>query len=250
MAIGIALPVRGYFRGVTLPLGFAVSEDVGVDVRGIVDELRGLIGGDVFERLDRVFEEALRDEVYAVLNTDDLVRDFPVLAERFWARMLLPLVEFSDGVYASLTSGALTPAEFRGVMERLAVALARGLRHSGYRYADDLIYAMAILVERDLWIADKVSKLGLEELVEKLTSRALDTILQFAGYSMYLVFAWTSATVAVLNLVKGYNEVNRDTLASWSREYAREVDGYLETLDLLLDDETYSDLLELGIIKR
>ncbi len=32
---------------------------------------------------------------------------------------------------------------------------------------------------------------------------------------------------------------NRDTLSYWCREYAEEVDGYIDTIDTLLDDEAY-----------
>ena len=94
-----------------------------------------------------------------------------------------------------------------------------------------------------------MARLGLEELVKRLASKVPDAVLQFAVYSMYLAFAWASATVAVLGIVKEYSESNRDALARWSHEYAKEVEGYIDTLDLFLDDEVYSDLLELGAIK-
>ncbi|MEL9941208.1 MAG: hypothetical protein QW348_06885 [Ignisphaera sp.] len=250
MTVDVVLLFRGCFRGTTIPLALAVGEDVGAEVYGFVDRLKRLVGKEMLERLDKVFEEALRDEIRVALNTDNLERGFPALVERFWLRIAFSLVDLSNSIHTSLASGALTLAEFRGVVEELAKSLAKRLKSSGYKYADDLVYAMSILVERDLWIADRVARLGLEEFANRLTSRAPDAVLQFAAYSMYLAFAWTSATVAVLNIVREYSESNIDALARWSHEYAKEVEGYIDTLDLLLDDEVYSNLLELGIIKR
>ena len=38
-------------------------------------------------------------------------------------------------------------------------------------------------------------------------------------------------------------------MAQWCREYAREVENYIDTLDILVKDDVYEELRELGIIK-
>jgi len=67
---------------------------------------------------------------------------------------------------------------------------------------------------------------------------------------MYLTFTWLSSTAALLGIVKNYREENRDKMAQWRREYANEVEDYIDTLDILVKDEVYEKLAELGIVKR
>lgn len=247
MTIAIALYVREPLRSIALPLATAIGEGTSAsDVLIAVNKFRELVGDEIFKRLDKVFNEALSDEIFKALNTDDLEHEFSTLVEKFWARLALLLVELSTSVY---TNKSVLKA-LRSVEEELAKAIAKALKLSGYEYADNLVYALSALVDRDLWIIDKVAELSFEELVKKLTDRALDTVIQLAGYTMYLAFAWISASVAVIGIAKKYRERNRDMLATWCREYAREVEEYLDTLDLLLDDEVYNDLRELRVIER
>ena len=72
----------------------------------------------------------------------------------------------------------------------------------------------------------------------------------FAMHTMYTTFTWLSASAAVLELVRDYSERNRDTLALWSKEYAEELNTYIDTLDTLLDEETYNELVKLGIVRE
>ncbi len=248
MAIAASVYARELLRGVGLPLAAAVGEDAGVsDALNAIERFKELAGPSLLEKLDKAFNEALKDEIHRALNTSRLEHEFPMLAEKFWARIALPLVELSSTIHV-LGGGALE--KLREVEEELARAVARMIRSSGYRYADNLIYALSVLVDRDLWVLDKVSKLGLDNLAKKLAERALDTAIQLSAYTMHLTFAWIASTAAVLGIAKDYQERNRDTLAIWCQEYAREVDGYLDTLNLLLDDEVYEDLTRLNIIKR
>ena len=39
-------------------------------------------------------------------------------------------------------------------------------------------------------------------------------------------------------------------MAQWCKEYAKEVEAYIDTLDIIVKDEVYEELIELGIIKR
>ncbi len=248
MAVAVVICARETFRGVALPLAAVIGEDANADeaVRAL-EKLKGFIGSEAFEKLSRAFDEALKDEIYVALNTVDLERELPLLVEKFWARIALPVIELNNAIYA-LDAASL--GVFKEIEEELAKAIAKLIKNSDYRRADDLIYALSVLVDRDLWILNKTSRLGLDNLTRKLTDRALSTLSQFLGYTVHLAFTWTAVTAAVLGIVKEYREVNRDVLATWSREYAEELESCLDTLDLLLDDEVYEDLVELGILKR
>lgn len=132
----------------------------------------------------------------------------------------------------------------------LAKAFAEILRASGYERSEDLVYAMSVLIDRDLWVLMKLAELGIENLVKKLVERDLSLVLEFSDYTVYLTFAWFSATSAVLHIVENYKRENVNTLTSWSRTYAEEVEDYLDTMDVLLDDEAFGEILGLEDTER
>jgi len=107
---------------------------------------------------------------------------------------------------------------------------------------------MSILIDRDIWVIEKMSKYGLEELIKKLIERAKEISIGFINTTINLTFAWLSAISAILNIVKKYNEENLNKIIDLSLELSKELDSYLDTLDLLLDDETYEELRELKLI--
>ena len=74
--------------------------------------------------------------------------------------------------------------------------------------------------------------------------------MEFTTYTMYLAFTWVASTAALLGTVKNYRGENRDKMAQWCREYAKEVEDYIDSQDLLVKDDVYEELLDLGIIKR
>jgi len=112
------------------------------------------------------------------------------------------------------------------------------------------VYAMSVLVDRDIWILRKTAELGFENLVKKLIERDLRLVLEFANYTAYLTFAWISATSVVLHIVEEYRRENLNTLTSWSKTYAEEVESYLDTMNILLDDKTYEEILRLEAVER
>jgi len=231
-------------KAVDVLQGYALVPAAGVD-RDVVVKFKELVGEDVAEKVRKVWEEALGGEIRRVLTTDDLAQEFSRAAWKFWARLLPLLMEMTTRLYDSSGLGKV-----RAYEEELARAVAKALRASGYSGAEDLVYALSALVNRDVWILDWASKLGPNEFVKRLITRALDEALQLTGYTVYLTFAWLASTAAVLCLAEEYREANRDQLAAWARQYAEEVQGLLDTLDLLLDDEAYEDLLALGIVKN
>jgi len=242
MLEAVSVYVRGALKSSVLPSAIGISGRAEA-----LERLKRLIGAEAFEEVSRASEEVLRGEARRALTTDDLVHEFPSLAEKFWARLWLPLVEMSAKLY---TLDAERLNEVKACEEELAEAVAMSLRASNYANAEDLVYALSALVDRDTWILEWISRLEIDEFVEKLSTRALSEVLQLSGYTIYLAFAWFASTVAVLGLAKEYRGENRDLLAAWSRQYAKEVQELLDALDLLIDDETYEDVLKLGILKE
>jgi hypothetical protein len=126
--------------------------------------------------------------------------------------------------------------------------MAKILQESSHPRKEDLIYSMSILIDRDIWVIEKMSKYGLEELIKKMIERAKDISIDFINTTINLTFAWLSAISAILNIVKKYNEENLNKIIELSLELSKELDSYLDTLDLLVDDETYEELRELKLI--
>jgi len=222
-------------------LGYILIPAAEVD-RGVVVKFGELVGEDVAEKVHKAWEEALGGEIQRVL-TADIVQEFSGAAWEFWARLSPPLAEVATRLYGSGLG------KVRAYEGELARAVAKALRASGYARTEDLVYALSALVDRDAWILDWASRLGPGEFVKRLVTRAHGEALQLAEYTVYLASAWLASTAAVLGMVEEYREANRDQLAMWARQYAEEVQGLLDTLDLLLDDEAYEELAALGIVK-
>jgi hypothetical protein len=133
-------------------------------------------------------------------------------------------------------------------VEELAKITATLMRKSEYEKIEDIVYGLATLVDHDRWVAGKISTAGFDDLARKLSERALETALSFAQCSMDLAFAWVSAASAALGIVREYRRENMDYLAGLCRELANKLDSYMETLDIVVDDELYEDLVKLGVV--
>ena len=184
--------------------------------------------------------EAGREEIEKVLNSKDLEKDFPLLSISFFFKIAQPLFKISLILKER--------SECVEDLKKLALIMAKVLRESSHPRKEDLIYLMSILIDRDIWVIEKMSKYGLEELIKKITERAKDISIGFINAAINLTFAWLSAISAILNIVKKYNEENLNKIIELSLELSKELDSYLDTLDLLLDDETYEELRELKLI--
>jgi hypothetical protein len=184
--------------------------------------------------------EAGREEIEKVLNSKDLEKDFPLLSISFFFKIAQPLFKISLILKER--------PEYIEDLKKLALIMAKVLRESSHPRKEDLIYSMSILIDRDIWVIEKMSKYGLEELIKKLIERAKEISIGFINTTINLTFAWLSAISAILNIVKKYNEENLNKIIDLSLELSKELDSYLDTLDLLLDDETYEELRELKLI--
>jgi hypothetical protein len=208
--------------------------------------LREGVGRGLSIKLTKVFTGALKNEVANILNSTEAGSAFPHLSAKFWARMALPMLEFNEAIFSS-------PAlldEFIINVKELSKITAKLMRKSEYRKIEDLVYGLATLVDHDRGVAGKISATGFDDLARKLSERALETTLSFAQCSMDLAFAWVSAASAALGVVREYRRENMDYLAGLCRELANKLDSYMETLDMVVDDELYEDLVRLGVVEK
>ena len=134
--------------------------------------------------------------------------------------------------------------------EKLGIVLAKLIRKTRYEYAENLVYGLSVLIDRDRWIIEKISELSIDDFLKKVIDRDPKAFMEFAAYTMYLTFTWVASIAALLGVVKNYKVENRDKMAQWCRGYAKEVEDYINTLDVLVKDDVYEELLELGIAKK
>ena len=239
---------RELVRDLGFPLVCSLSGDVHVeDMRDVAKRFRELVGEDFARRLNEVFNEALRNEVSRALSASDLEQEIHLLVERFWARMALPLAELAQSTLLRMDRATL--AELIDLEKRLGVALAELIRGSGYELAEDLVYGLSVLIDRDQWVIEKITELGIDGFINRVLSRDPKTLIEFATYTMYLIFSWVASIATIVGVVKDYRNENRDKMAQWCKKYAKEVEDYIDTLDVLVKDDVYEELRELGVVK-
>jgi len=212
----------------------------------LAEKLKNMLG-DATEKIAKALEESLSSEIAQALNTKYIEKDFPTLAEKFWLRISLPLLELNQKI-TPLPSDKLK--ELIELEKEAARETAKLIRNTGYKYAEDLVYGLSAMIDYDAWLLEKLSQLGLEKIADTLWHRGLQETLQLSIYIRCLLFAWISATSALLKLLEKYREENMDTLAKWSRAYAEEVEAYIDTLDTLLDDEAYIVIEKMSVLGK
>jgi len=252
MGIPMFIPFVEPFRSSSLSLLTFVVDRRGSEPRifEVVKLLEEFIWAEPIKRLGTAFESVLRNEVAMALSSKDLVKEFPVLVERFWYRLLTQLAGLSFIVQNRLSIERGLLDKVVNMEKTLAKVFTEMLRVSEYGYSENLVYAMSVLIDRDIWILKKTAELDFENLVKKLIERDLKLVIEFTNYTAYLTFAWISAISAVLHIVEEYRRENLDTLTSWSKTCAEEIESYLDTMDILLDDETYEEILRLEAVER
>ncbi len=238
--VGIGMSYR---RILIFPLILSVGKSISVNnVDEAIKRFREFIGEDTtIKVIDYEIIKALN------MDADFLPLDFYFLVQDFRSRVILPMIKFSN-ILKSSDKNILKIA--KEIMENIAMGIAERIELSRSRYADDLIYALSILIDRDIWFIDKVLELGIINLADKLITRALYFLDDFVEFSIRLAFTWVSATVSILGIAREFKDKNISILASYSREYADRVEEYLDVLDMLIDDDVYKDLIKLGIVER
>jgi len=232
-----------YRRALIFPLILSVGRSINVDgIDEAIEKFREFIGGEItIDVIDYEIVKALN------MDVDFLPYDLYSLVQYFRSRVLQLMINFSNILKSSDKRVLKVSKE---IMESIARGVAERIRLSRSRHVDNLIYALSILIDRDIWFIDKVLELGIIDLADKLVTRALYLLDDFVEYSIRLAFAWVSATASILGIAKEYKDKNVDELASLSRRYADRVEEYLDVLDMLIDDDIYRDLIKLGIVER
>ncbi len=234
------------------PVGGLGGGAAALVVKQSIDYVTALdIPRDLIDNTLSAFRDALDNEVRTVLSADNLSNAFLTNLSTFTVKIINPIIKLTQHVSSNIgLGGRISINDFGRVELALGRELARLIRSTNYSRAEDLVYALSILIEHDQWVINNVVKYGFDGLMDRINERALNEVGETSAYLMATMFAWYSSTTAVLGIVKEFRRENLDSLAQWSRAYAEELDTYIDTLDLLISDETYKALREEGVIKQ
>jgi hypothetical protein len=144
----------------------------------LAEKLRNMLS-DATEKIAKALDESLSSETAQALNTKDIEKDFPTLAEKFWLRISPPLLELNQKI-TTLPSDKLK--ELIELEKEAARETAKLIRNTGYRYAEDLVYGLSAMIDYDAWLLEKLSQLGLEKIADTLWHRGLQETLQLSIY--------------------------------------------------------------------
>jgi hypothetical protein len=111
----------------------------------LAEQLRKMLG-DTTEKIAKALEESLSSETAQALNTKNIEKDFPTLAEKFWLRISLPLLELNQKI-TPLPSDKLK--ELMELEKEAARETAKLILDTGYRYAEDLVYGLSAMIDYD-----------------------------------------------------------------------------------------------------
>ncbi len=216
----------------------------------VFNNVREFLGEYYISRLVTTIEESLKVDVHEMLNVDHekLLEVFQYYVDNFWSRISNILEDFIETLFKK--SNRDTIKRFRVLMLNVARSIARTLRSTGHKYSEDLVYVYSILVDHDLWIMKKIIKYGIEGLIKRLIERAEQETIEAIKYLKITSYSWITATSAILNIARQYKEENITLLTKIAKDHAKELDTYIDTIDLLITDETYRHLIELGIIDK
>lgn len=202
----------------------------------------------LIEMYCKVLDEASKCEICEVLSVEDLDREkFSICVLKFWYRLADPELVFKDlSVIEKFLS--LGKKELEDIYIKVLDFLVRTIRESVREYAEDIIYALSILVDQDMWIIDRFRIFG-RDFVSKLVEKACRDSLKFTDTVTRLTFTIMSILTALFNSDRiSFKRENLGKLARWCREFAEDLDDSMKILDAqLMSDVDPKERLELRL---
>jgi len=101
----------------------------------------------------------------------------------------------------------------------------------------------AAVVDCSLWAISSTLENGLQGFLDKLSKRAGRELAELVSYLHHLMYVVLAIDLVLLEDASHHRDV-LETLVSWGSSYADEVESYLDTLSLLISDESYKALAD------
>jgi len=109
--------------------------------------------------------------------------------------------------------------------------------------SDSVVKIHAAVIDYDLWIIESVLETGFYGFLRRLSERAEEEVSGLVKYFYSLLYV-VMCVDSVLFKNTPYRKDVLEILIDWGSRYAEEVEDYLDTLSLLVSDETYKVLAD------
>jgi hypothetical protein len=149
--IPIAFIIQEYTRRYIILPSFIIVRSTKVPLTKRIEKF---IESDVFRELTKAVKSSIKYEIFEALTTEDLTKTFQPLTEKFWLRLALPMFDINQKLF-SLNAEKLS--EFKKLEEDMAYEIVELLRHSGYKYSENLVFGLSTMVDYDMWLLEKIS---------------------------------------------------------------------------------------------
>ncbi|HDD26877.1 MAG TPA: hypothetical protein ENF75_07330 [Acidilobales archaeon] len=230
----------------TSPCVFRLKE-----LSSLSSEFRRVFSSRLLTMLNDYVNKLLSDFIEPLLNTKtpDLDNVFTKLLSEF-SMYLSTITSVLNAPILALKNEEEIVSELSKLVsleERVYSLIANEVRRRGSKVPNDVegvVYGLAMLIDYDLWVINKLSKYGLHGLIERLQTRALNELSEAVRYKAALTYLVTATLTAILGIVTKYNMNNLSKLIKWTKKYAEELDDYIDTLDVLVEDELYSEVMK------
>lgn len=213
----------------------------GVKHRESKEKLSELIGLSAY---DKLIDDILKNDIPNILTSNDvnkaLIDSLPLFKFKIMGLLLQTSVNLFENKRIKLD-------EVIELWKEFAKNVADALRSSNNRNAEDLVYSYSILIDQDIWVINKVKEYGLDGFLRRISDRASQEASEMPSHMILLLFAWLSAVAAIFRLVNQFKEENAEELIRISKRETEELDLYIDTLDLLISDDSYKALKESGM---
>ena len=205
--------------------------------RELVEITEKVFSSELINIYRRVLREALEHEISMILTLDSLdKRKVAKCALIFLSRLVESEVIFkcvdTIEVLAKFYREDLRQV-YSSVRDYLIREIVERLR---YVYSEDVVYAISALLDRDLWIIDKVRRLGVKSLVSVFRRKAGYMLAMFNDVSITLTFIVVSILAGLLHAVpmsimQKIRKENINELVRWGRKLAEDLSELMELLD-------------------
>jgi len=207
----------------------------------IAEELEHLLPGlrEVMRRLERV--EARFCRPLLLTEPEELERRFTETLPVFTFHVMSTILPLSSDLLlgAENEDFRLRLKRLMDLEKRLFGELKPLLEEKAVSYGldpDAVVRAHAAAIDYDLWAISSVLEVGFNGFLKRLSERARAEAEALVGYLYSLLYVMMCTDLVLLREAPR----RRDTLeklVGWGSGYAEEVEGYLDTLSLLVSDK-------------
>jgi len=233
-----------------LPLK-ALSTKLWMELEEVVKEMEKLVGTDMLKGLEPIYDKIINETIKPLIKAppsevDTVFKEKRMLFANYFTKISSSITE---SLVLSKTGEELRNSlrRFKKIEYRIYGALKDEIEKSEFNGIENILYAISIAADYDLWVINSILEVGFEEFIRRVDKRASDEIHKLIGYLLSLTYSLMACLFVMLRYKAV--EVSKpvaetfNILVSWCSKYADELDLYVDTINLLISDEYY------GVIK-